>query len=272
MTNIVLKTDQTGANDPIYSGYPRIFNFSTTKNYNVASGIFSMKKGSTSTDGVTATIYNSFNGSGTAIASVFIATDTFNQTYTDMLFDFSNYSLSDGDYSMVLSSNTGSGGSSNYFIKSGNFQIFDQETNQIIITGIGLLSTITSTATLTANAQQGFNNISSGGASANGSSNIDKLTHVFASSEGIIAGGLVYAISGTYIVSNGGTLVSGLSINSMEGQVDNEEQQDVFAYQLDNSGRDHWGLTQGIHKRLWSPKIRNKNVSRFVLKNSHNSD
>jgi hypothetical protein len=250
MSNIVLKTDQTGANDPIYSGNSRIFNFSVTKVYNVASGLFSMKKGSASTDGITATIYNAFNGGGSSVASVFIDGANFAQTFTDMTFDFSNYSLSAGDYSMVLSSTTASGGSSNYFIKSGNFQITDSVTGNVIIVGIGLTASATTDSTLTATSKQGFNVTTSGG--------------VLLDSTSIMTLALNPSISGG-VYLNGSSIYAGGTISEID-------EQDLYSSSWQQGGRDHWGLTKGIHRRTWSPKLRNQSFSSSLLRNSQSSD
>lgn len=249
MSNIVLKTDQTGANDPIYTGNSRIFNFSVTKTYNVTSGLFAMKKGSASTDGITATIYNAFNGGGTSVASVFLSEINFNQTFTDMTFDFSNFSLSSGDYSMVLSSTTSSGGSSNYFIKSGNFQITDSVTGDIIIVGIGLAANFLSESTLTATVRQGYNQISTGGVISDGTSS------------------LFFRLSSTF---SGGALLRGMSIHNNNQSV--VEEQDLQYFQWQQGNCDHWGLTRGINKRIWSPKIRNQSFSSSILRNNQTSD
>lgn len=380
MASIILRTDQTGANDPIYNGNPRSFNFSVTKSYNVASGIFSMKRGSTSTDGITATIYNAFNGGGTSVASVFIAAASFNQTYTDMTFNFSNYTLPIGDYSMVLSSTTNSGGNSNYFIKSGSFQITDSVTGQVIIVGIGIAASPAANSTLTVIAKQGFNQIASGGGILGPASNISLVygvTRIFSPKGGIFANGtydlnleynvltfngltingdanfylennlqieggsilngnsdLLYlaipelsngAILNGYIentaiykiISENGILISGEAINTGTGvalhrihtnitcqsvlevilranfrpfaSIQNQslvvanltqeigeniniDEQDLYLAAWESGNRDHWGLTSGIHKRIWSPKVRNQSYGSSILRNVQSSD
>lgn len=252
MADIVLKTDQTGANDPIYSGNSRIFNFSVTKAYNVASGVFSMKKGSASTDGITASIYNAFNGGGSSVASVFISQANFLQTFTDMPFNFSNYSLLAGDYSMVLSSSTTSGGSSNYFIKSGNFQITDEATGNILIVGIGLTATINNVSTLTSTSIQSFNQFGNGGILSSGTPEVNcKLNPT----------------------PSGGNIISGDSeVNLISLNNDDTDEQDLYFNSWQKNNRDHWGLTSGIHKRIWSAKIRNQSFGNPRLRNAQSSD
>lgn len=139
-TQITLITDQTGANTAISTGAPVIFNFAITQTFLLHEGSFSMKKGSTSTNGVTATLYNAANGGGTALTSVFIAEASFFQTYTNMSFLFSDYSLSAGTYSLVLSSTTAGGGNSSYFIKAGSFQVTNSSNGIVITVGYGIAS------------------------------------------------------------------------------------------------------------------------------------
>lgn len=153
-TNIVLSTDNTGANDPIFSGNNRIFNFSTTATYILDYALFTVKKGSSSTNGITATIYNAIDGGGSTVATVFLSAANISQTYTATQFNFSSYSLPAGTYSCVLSSTTASGGNSNYFIKSGNFQVLDSSTLTAISIGFGIqllsVSNVTQTSKIVA--------------------------------------------------------------------------------------------------------------------------
>jgi hypothetical protein len=157
MSQIIARTDQSGANDPISLGNPRIFNFSLTTAYDLYSGLFSMKRGSGSTNGITATIYNAINGGGTALTSVFIAANAFSQSFTDMEFLFSNFSLSSGTYSLVLSSTSPTGGSTNYFIKAGNFQITDKDSGTVIGSGYAIDANLTSESTFGGDAGITFN-------------------------------------------------------------------------------------------------------------------
>lgn len=157
---ISLVTDQTGANTAIHSGFPVIFNFSVTQTYLLYEGNFSMKKGSSSTNGVTATLYNAANGGGTAVASVFIAESSFFQTYTNMSFLFNEYNLLAGTYSLVLSSTTSSGGSSSYFIKAGSFQVTKTSDGSVLTVGYGIASTAQAITTINSGLKLSIKSIS----------------------------------------------------------------------------------------------------------------
>ena len=230
-----------------------------------------MKKGSASTDGVTATIYNAFNGGGSSVASVFISAANFNQTYTDMTFNFSNYSLPSGSYSMVLSSNTASGGSTNYFIKSGNFQITDSVTNAVIINGIGIAATPTTISTLSTSLNANLKETGSGGTLVNGA-NIESIVLNFTMSEGLLTSGETNTTVIFDIFSDGGLILTGSATINLNNEPEEISEQDLYSNGWESSARDHWGLTTGIYKRFWSPKVKNLSFGVPILKNLQSLD
>lgn len=153
--SISFKTDQSGAQAQICSGTSSTFNFSVAANSTVTTGVFSMKRGSTSTGSVTAAIHNQPNGGGTVVASVAIPAASFSQTFTDMTFTFpANTQLTSGTaYSLVISSATSCGGSAAYAFKPGSFQVIDDTTNTVINTGYGVDAAMAVVATVAATAR-----------------------------------------------------------------------------------------------------------------------
>jgi hypothetical protein len=132
---IVVKTDQTGANNPVNIGQSRTFNFQLFTGYDLWAAEFSMKKGSSSIDGVTATIYKDFNGTGDQLTQIPKLVGEFAQSFTTETYDFSSVgTLSIGKYSLILTSASPAGGSTDYFIKDGNARITDTDGTTVIAT------------------------------------------------------------------------------------------------------------------------------------------
>jgi hypothetical protein len=144
MPTVNFTTDINGANNPISSGNSRAFNFTLNGKYTIGDGIFSMKRGSSSSDGVTAKIFSGLNGSGSELLSLFVPYTSFSTTFSNVTFNF-NYELIAGQYSLILSTNDNSGGSTQYSIKTDSFktiniatgdniQLFDSSGNNLIST------------------------------------------------------------------------------------------------------------------------------------------
>jgi len=128
MITINFTTDISGANNPIHSASSRTFNFTLNNTYLVGKGAFDMKRGTSSSDGVTATIYSGLNASGPALTSIFVNAASFPTTFTVVDFIF-NYELSSGQYSLVMTSSDPSGGATQYAIKTDSFKTINTETN-----------------------------------------------------------------------------------------------------------------------------------------------
>lgn len=151
--NIKFQTDQTGANSNVCSGASIVFNFSLTDTYNLTTADISLKKGSGTTQSITASVYNQANGGGSVVASATVLAANITQSYSSIIFDFNNVLLSAGtSYSLVLSSTTSCSGSSPYSMKSGNFQVLNSDTNTILNTGYGISANILSDSTASASA------------------------------------------------------------------------------------------------------------------------
>lgn len=156
--SISFKTDQSGAQAQICSGTSSTFNFSVAANSVVTTGVFAMKRGSSSTGSVTAAIHNQPNGGGSVVASVSVSAASISQTFGDITFTFpANTQLTGGtSYSLVLSSATSCGGSSAYGFKPGSFQVFDDTTNTVINTGYGVDAAIAAVATVSESAKAAY--------------------------------------------------------------------------------------------------------------------
>jgi hypothetical protein len=133
MSNVIVQTDISGANDPININNDRVFNFILNSSYFLSEGLFEIKRGSSSTNGITAEIYDNLNATGSVVQSEFVSSSSITQLFSPISFVFGS-SLNSGSYSLRLSSTTSEGGSSNYFIKSGNLQIVDENTSEVITT------------------------------------------------------------------------------------------------------------------------------------------
>lgn len=144
MPTVNFTTDINGANNPVSSGNSRTFNFTLNGKYTIGNGIFNMKRGSSSSDGITAKIFSGLNGSGLELFSIFLPYTSFSTTFSNVTFNF-NYELIAGQYSLILSTNDNSGGSTQYSIKTDSFktinvstgdniQLFDNNGNNLIST------------------------------------------------------------------------------------------------------------------------------------------
>lgn len=152
-TNIKFQTDQTGANKNVCSGTSEIFNFSITDTYNVSEADIVIKKGSGTTDSIIASIHNQPNGGGSVVGSATVLANNITQSYTSIIFSFSGVILSPGNsYSLVISSSTSCSGNDPYSLKSGNFQVYNADTNTLLNTGYGISSTVLCATTLSSSA------------------------------------------------------------------------------------------------------------------------
>lgn len=135
---VVVKTDQTGANRPIDIVTNRIFNFQAGQDLDFWRAEFVIKKGSQSTDGVTATIYEDFDAAGNNLGNIFISVSSISQSFTNEIFDFSlsgiTLTVAQTNYSLVLTTNTAVGGNTQIFIKDGNTVLLDADTGDQIAT------------------------------------------------------------------------------------------------------------------------------------------
>lgn len=151
--NIKFQTDQTGANLNVCSTQSQIFNFSLTDTYNVTDADIVLKTGSGTTGSITASIHNQANGGGSVVASSTVLAANITQSYTTIVFSFSNVLLSPNTaYSLVISSSTSCSGSNPYSMKGGNFQIYNSDTNTLLGVGYNISSSVLSNSTFSANA------------------------------------------------------------------------------------------------------------------------
>jgi len=109
-----------------YIGNPRIWNFTITSagaaaGLSAISGNFAIKDTNSIADPIVFTLYNGFNGTGSSLASYSLSANTTTSgAFASYLMPITpTSSLSAGGYSLMLSSNTASGGSTQYFVKDG---------------------------------------------------------------------------------------------------------------------------------------------------------
>jgi hypothetical protein len=150
--NIKFQTDQSGANKNICFGTGVIFNFSLTTQSNLVSADIVIKKGSSTSDNISVSIYDQSNGGGNLVALCSVDASSITQSYETIIFQFNNVLLFPNiSYSLVLSSTTSCTGSDPYSMKSGNFQVLNSETGLLLNTGYGISSNVSSVSTLSSN-------------------------------------------------------------------------------------------------------------------------
>lgn len=158
MATIYFATDQSGANTEVCTTSSSIFNFSASAAHTVAYASLVVKKGSSTTVGITAALYDAANGGGSVVASVTVTAANVSQTYTATTFTFpANTTLTANQtYSLKISSTTACGGSAAYFFKAGNFQIYNNDTSALVSVGYGIAGDATTQATATADAKADY--------------------------------------------------------------------------------------------------------------------
>jgi hypothetical protein len=148
--DIIISIDQTGANIPISTLAPRVWNITLTSSGTFDSALFSAKLGNGVTTPLDFTVYSGFGGSfsgATALYTSELLSSQFSQSYQVKTFSLNDLVLGPGNYSLELSSLATGGGTDQYFIKSGS-------------NGGQLTFTDSVTGTTSAIVQQGSNNIS----------------------------------------------------------------------------------------------------------------
>lgn len=128
MPTINFKTDQSGANNPLSSTNPIVFNFTLSGTYTIGTGAFDIKKGSSSSNGITATLYSGSNGTGSVLASVFVSQSSIPTSFGTVNFVINYADLGAGTHSLKLTTTDPSGGSTQYSIKTDSFQTVDAGT------------------------------------------------------------------------------------------------------------------------------------------------
>lgn len=124
-TDIRLVIDNTGKQEAVYIGNPRIWNFTITSagaaaGLSAISGNFAIKDNADTSEPIVFTLYSGYNGTGTILASSSLSSSVTTNQYVSYLFPITpTGSLAAGGYSLTLSSNTASGGSNQYFVKNG---------------------------------------------------------------------------------------------------------------------------------------------------------
>jgi hypothetical protein len=123
-TTVLISIDNTGANSPVSSGSPRIWNFQVTQQLVVSKSMFGLNDGVNTTADITFKLWNDFGGTGDALRTITLtAAQVDNSFATQEVFDFGDIILEPGNYSASLTSPAGSGNQS-YFLKNGSLALF----------------------------------------------------------------------------------------------------------------------------------------------------
>lgn len=118
--------DNTGQNDPVYTGNSRIWNFSISSagqaaGLQVISGNFAIKDNTSTTEPIVFSIHSGYDGTGAVLGSASLSSSVTTGSFTPYVMDLSSATsvLTAGGYSLVLSSATAFGGNTQYFVKDG---------------------------------------------------------------------------------------------------------------------------------------------------------
>ncbi|MFM2298016.1 MAG: hypothetical protein RL117_1723 [Verrucomicrobiota bacterium] len=125
---VLISIDITGANDPVDSASSRTWNFTVIQTIVVSRSAFSVKAGSQTSLPLVFTLYNNYGGTGTAIASSSLSAVSAGSSYDPpSIMDFTDMTLNPGAYSATLTSQTGTNGSLQYFIKNGALRLYNDD-------------------------------------------------------------------------------------------------------------------------------------------------
>lgn len=125
---VLISLDITGANDPVDSASTRTWNFTVIQTIVVSRSVFSVKAGSQTSLPLVFTLYDNYAGTGTAIASASLSAVDADSSYDPAsVMDFDDITLNPGAYSATLTSQTGTNGSLQYFIKNGALKLYNDD-------------------------------------------------------------------------------------------------------------------------------------------------
>ncbi|NQX01156.1 hypothetical protein HQ447_10875 [bacterium] len=123
---VLISIDITGANSPVDSGSPRIWNFTVIQAIEVSRSVFSVKAGSKTTATIIFDLYDDFGGEGNIIRSYTLSAADAGSSYNPpSIFDFGNITLNPGSYSATLTSATDTSGAFQYFMKNGALKLYN---------------------------------------------------------------------------------------------------------------------------------------------------
>lgn len=132
-TGVLIAIDNTGANDPVNVDNPRVWNFAITSGttLTVNRALFGLNDGDKHTDqDITFSLYSGLGGnksvSNSLLFSVSLTPNQVDGFYTTMEeFTFgSNFTISAGDYSAMLTT-TQPAGNGSYFLKLGKLGLYN---------------------------------------------------------------------------------------------------------------------------------------------------
>ncbi len=139
---VTFTTTQAGGNVQIDSGNSQVWDFAVTSNAFAVSqilGQFVVKDGNSTSAPIVLSLYDTLNTTGhksgtftplgNLLASVAVSQSTVTNQYASQNFTMSGLNLLAGNYSIVLTSTTGTNGSQQYFFKGGDLQTSAQGIN-----------------------------------------------------------------------------------------------------------------------------------------------
>lgn len=123
---VLIAVDNTGANLPVDSASSRTWNFTILQSVTVAWSEFSVKAGNSTVDPLVYTLYNNFGGTGDVIHTMNItAAEAGGQYEPASILDFADITLNPGNYSVTMTSTTGTNGNFQYFMKGGVLRLYN---------------------------------------------------------------------------------------------------------------------------------------------------